>query len=96
MSSLSPSIFAVSVVAFCVAAALSDGEQVPLSIGPQSPTTTQVVPVLWTVVGGSGKGGLENFFTAATAITAPYFCVSLLGPRPGGRGRVAVSPLLYR
>ena len=44
------------------------------------------------VVGGSGKGGLENFFTAATAITAPYFCVSLLGPRrPGGRGRLSLA-----
>ena len=42
--------------------------------------------------GGSGKGGLENFFTAATAITAPYFCVSLLGPRrPGGRGRLSLA-----
>ena len=35
---------------------------------PKSPTTTQLVPVLCMVVGGSGKGGLENFFTAATAI----------------------------
>ena len=47
------------------------------------------------VVGGSGKGGLENFFTAATAITAPYFCVSLSSVH-GGQVDGAVSPLLYR
>ena len=49
MSSLSLSIFAISVVAV-----LSDGEQVPLSFkGHQFPTTTHVVPVLCTVVGGA-------------------------------------------
>ena len=49
------------------------------------------------VVGGSGKGGLENFFTAATAITAPYFCVSVsLSSVHGGQVDGAVSPLLYR